>query len=95
MPALPYDAKRQSWGSCDGRTAANDSDSKRSAAGVDVPRANLPFGPRRGRAGWHCSENRQRAAGTRRVHQREYARSPAGTAGAPQTADLQDKRVRE
>jgi hypothetical protein len=40
-------------------------------------------------------ENRQRAAGTRRVHQREHARSRAGTADTFRMADLQDKRVRE
>ena len=41
-----------------------------------------------------CFSNRQQPAGTRRVHQREHARSRAGTAGTLLTADLQDKRVR-
>ena len=40
-------------------------------------------------------KSRQRAAGTRRVHGREHARSRADTAGTPLTPDLQDKRARE
>jgi hypothetical protein len=40
--------------------------------------------------------NRQRAAGTRRVHHCGHARAPrAGTTGMPGRADLQEKRGRE
>jgi protein MpaA len=41
-----------------------------------------------------CSENGQRAAGTRRVHQREHTRARADTADTVLIADLQDKRAR-
>jgi hypothetical protein len=36
-----------------------------------------------------CCENRQRTAGTRRVHQREHARLRAGTGGTSMTASVQ------
>lgn len=42
-----------------------------------------------------CFENRQHAAGTRRVHQGEHVRSHAGADGTRLLADLQDKRARE
>jgi hypothetical protein len=42
-----------------------------------------------------CCENRQRTAGTRRVHQLGHARARAGTADTPSTSHLQEKRDRE
>ena len=42
-----------------------------------------------------CLRNRQRAAGTRRVHQLGHARARAGTQDTPRRADLQEKRDRE
>jgi hypothetical protein len=39
-----------------------------------------------------CSANRQHAAGTRRVHVREHARSRPGTGGTPLTAHLMVRR---
>jgi hypothetical protein len=46
----------------------------------------------------HCRcmfHNRQRAAGTRRVHQPDHARACAGTTAIPRRRDLQEKRDRE
>jgi hypothetical protein len=41
-----------------------------------------------------CFENRQRFAGTRRVHQTEHKRERAGMADTQRSADLEDKRAR-
>jgi hypothetical protein len=41
------------------------------------------------------TRSRQRAAGTRRVHQPGHARARLDTADTPQSADLQEKRDRE
>jgi hypothetical protein len=42
-----------------------------------------------------CFENRQHAAGTRRVHQPAHERARAGTRDTPRRHDLQQKRDRE